>query len=73
MWWRAHHWSSHIENVCNDQPKFEFLALPEGEIKAEPIDSNLFISEEHFEIPNPQRSVPESEKSPAKYVDEESK
>ena len=38
-----------------DKPIFEPLMMPGGELQAEPIDPEIFLTEEHFEIPDPKR------------------
>ena len=35
-----------------DQPIFEPLVLLHGEIQAEPVNPEIFLTEEHFEIPD---------------------
>ena len=36
-----------------DQPIFEPLVLPHGELQVEPVNPEIFLTEEHFEIPDP--------------------
>ena len=57
-WWQVRYWSEHMDKQHSDQPKFEPLIMPEGEIKAEEINPNHFICEEHFTIPTTQPAVP---------------
>ena len=42
----------HMQSVHPQEPKFEPLVLPEN-IKAEPVESEVQITEERFEIPTP--------------------
>ena len=51
-WWQARYWSIHMQNIHPQEPKFEPLVLPEN-IKAEPVESEVLITEERFEIPTP--------------------
>ena len=39
-----------------DKPIFEPLVMPHGELHAEPIHPEIFLTEEHFEIPDPKRA-----------------
>ena len=39
-----------------DKPIFEPLVMPHGELQVEPIDPEIFLTEEHFEIPDPKRA-----------------
>ena len=55
-WWQARYWSIHMQSVHPQEPKFEPLVLPEN-IKAEPVKSEVQITEERFEIPNPKRPL----------------
>ena len=59
-WWQARYWSIHMQSVHPQEPKFEPLVLPEN-IKAEPIESKVQITEERFEIPTPKHLL-ETEK-----------
>ena len=54
-WWQACYWSIHMQNVHPQQPKFKPLVLPE-DIKAEPVESEIVITQEKFEIPTPKHS-----------------
>ena len=51
-WWKARCWSIHMQNTHPQESKFEPLVLP-PDIKAEPIESEVQITEERFEIPTP--------------------
>ena len=39
-----------------DKPIFEPLVNPHGELQAEQIDPEIFLTEEHFEIPDPKQA-----------------
>ena len=39
-----------------DQPIFEPLVLPHGELQAEPVNPEIFLTEEHFKIPDPKQA-----------------
>ena len=55
-WWQPRYWASHMRESHPDKPIFEPLTMPGGELKAEPIDPEIFLTEEHFEIPDPKRA-----------------
>ena len=59
-WWQAPYWSIHMQSVHPQEQKFKPLVLPKN-IKAEPIESEVQITEERFEIPTPKRLL-ETEK-----------
>ena len=55
-WWQARYWSIHMQSIHPQEPKFEPLVLPEN-IKAEPVESKVQITEERFEIPTPKHPM----------------
>ena len=61
-WWQARYWSIHMQNVHPQESKFEPLILPEG-IKAEPVESEIVITQEKFEIPIPKRTTESAEEA----------
>ena len=42
----------------HDQEKFETLIMPEGQLKAEEVDPDHFVCEEHFTYPPTQPAIP---------------
>ena len=70
-WWQACYWSIHMQSVHPQEPKFEPLVLPEN-IKAEPIECKVQITEERFEIPTPKRLLEaEKEVETSKHIKQE--
>ena len=60
-----------MKSVHPQEPKFESLVLPEN-IKAEPIESEVQITEERFEIPTPKRLLEaENEAETTKRIKQE--
>ena len=51
-----------MQNVHPQESKFEPLILPEG-IKAGPIESEIVITQEKFEIPIPKRTTESAEEA----------
>ena len=52
-WWQPRYWAAHMHESHADKPIFEPLVMPHGELQAEQIDPEIFLTEEHFEIPDP--------------------
>ena len=58
-WWQARYWSEHMDKKHHDQPKYEPLILPEGELKAEEVDADEILCTQHtFSIPSSEPRVP---------------
>ena len=47
-WWQGRYWSDHMDHFHSDQVKYEPLVMPEGELKAVPVEGDHFITEESF-------------------------
>ena len=70
-WLQACYWSIHMQSIHSQEPKFEPLVLPEN-IKAEPVESEVQITEERFEIPTPKCPMEtEKEVETSKYIKQE--
>ena len=52
-WWQARSWSTHMDSVHSDQPKYEEVQLPAGPLEGVKIEPELFIEQESFTIPVP--------------------
>ena len=52
-WWQARSWSTHMDSVHPDQPKYEDVQLPSGPLEGVRIKPELFIEQESFTIPVP--------------------
>ena len=52
-WWQARSWSTHMDSVHSDQPKYEEVLLPAGPLEGVKIEPELFIEQESFTIPVP--------------------
>ena len=60
-----------MQSVHPQEPKFEPLVLPEN-IKAEPVESEVQITEERFEIPTPKHPMEtEKEMETSKHIKQE--
>ena len=58
-WWQARYWSEHMDKKHHDQPKYEPLILPEGELKAEEVDADEIQCTQHmFSVPSVEPPVP---------------
>ena len=57
-WWQARYWSDHMDKFHSDQIKFEPLVMLQGDLKAEEVDPDHFIAEEHFTLPMTCPAVP---------------
>ena len=57
-WWQARYWSEHMDKFHGDQMKFEPLVMPQGDLKAEEVDPDHFVMEEHFALPSSRPAVP---------------
>ena len=72
-WWQVRYWSSHMDKYHSDQMKFEPLEMPQGELKAEEVDPDHFITEEHFTLPMTRPAIPfhhtESKAEPAEIIE----
>ena len=55
-WWQPRYWAAHMRESHADKPIFEPLMMPHGELQAEQIDPEIFLTEEHFEISDPKRA-----------------
>ena len=47
-WWQARYWSEHMDKKHHDQPKYEPLILPAGELKAEEVDADEILCMQHM-------------------------
>ena len=58
-WWQARYWSEHMDKKHHNQPKYETLILPEGELKGEEVDADEILCTQHmFSIPPAGPTVP---------------
>ena len=58
-WWQARYWSEHMDKKHHNQPKYEPLILPEGELKAEEVDADEILCTQHtYSVPSVQPPVP---------------
>ena len=57
-WWQVRYWSDHMDKFHSDQMKFEPLVMLQGDLKAEEVYPDHFITEEHFTLPMTHPAVP---------------
>ena len=66
-WWQARTWSDHISHTHPDIPKYPPLEISSAPLESSKGDSEVFISEERFEVEVPTGTS----KPPAKKIKEE--
>ena len=67
-WWQARSWSNHMDSVHPQESKYEALHLPSGPIEAVKVESEIFVTEEHFTIPVPKSKTVESDEPSTKHI-----
>ena len=62
-WWQARYWLTHMSEEHPGLPMFEIVNLPPN-LEAVKVEPDVFVTEEHFEVPVPKRD--DTPKPPAK-------
>ena len=64
-WWQARYWIKHMDQEHSNLPKYEVIAIP-ANVEAIKIKPEVFITQEHFEVPIPKQLETKTLEPPTK-------